>query len=227
MAETGNVINLEKRFTQKSIWEEDFFLQAINTLELLDGAENVLDIGSDDDRCTDAIAELAENLVVEKRKWSDINLEKEGYHKKFDLVYCNLSGAIKSIDDLKKMNEASKHYCVLSDYISVKKPFEDEVEEFLFPYPIRKRTSKMSFFYSYLREKGYIPEADYYERDDTLEFNDNENAFRYFKNLMEQKYKLSDNDCERLGSFINASFYEGMLVNPIHSIIATLVWRVK
>lgn len=84
------------------------FAERVTSVTALDGAGEMCGILEHR-----AKTKRLHNIKVMHHLWKDVDLEKEGLAKKFDLVFASMTPAVCDHDTLLKLNRASKNYCCL------------------------------------------------------------------------------------------------------------------
>lgn len=68
-----------------------------------------------------------ENVRFDLADWHEFNIEKEGFVKKFDLVYAHMTPAIQNYETFKKLSDCSRGWCVMVKPIKRVDSVHDEV----------------------------------------------------------------------------------------------------
>lgn len=244
---------MAKHFNELKIpeWGEDNFLKCIEELPVWTKNAEILDLGCGAGRYSIAMAGRAGHIVgsdisgkmiefaEEKKKafkkenidfinenFADLDVKSCGYEKKFDLIIGHMTPAISELEDIKKMNEASRGYCAMATFMERKSDLNKELYEFL---DIKdKKTSKENIpdFFSYLYENGHMPKVTYYHRDDSKEFHEKQDAFEHLKGQIWVEPEDLPSDLDgKVTEFLENHYVNGKLVNKVDSIIVAMTWK--
>lgn len=116
---TNNIIHL---LVKKGVDFENKFVLDIGcgtglyTLPIALRASHVIGIDISDamlDKLkSECLLHKIDNVSVVKSLWQDIDVESSGYKKAFDIVFSAMTPAIKEREDIIKMEQCSKNWCV-------------------------------------------------------------------------------------------------------------------
>lgn len=141
----------------------------------------------------------AENIEFIKMVWEDADLENLNMYKKYDLVFSSMCPAVKTVEGLKKMIDASKNFCFINQLILD----TDTFKEFIFERtslekkfdPHNDRDSLVATF-NLLWIDGYDPEINYLSDFEEFELSLEEIYEKYHRlfNRVEEEtgYKVSE-----------------------------------
>ncbi len=235
------------------IWEEDLFLKTIEKLPVWGKDSEVLDLGCGAGRYSIAVAdrcghvtgsdvspkmiEFADkkeeefgkgNITFVNECWHDIDIRERGYENKFDLIFGHMTPAFDTTEDIEKANRASKGYCALATFAERKAPVADRFLKFMETESRWHDENKIPAFFEYLYKTKKHPRVDYYLRDDTQEF-DEEEAVKFLKDryILDTAVEADARIEERIREFVRSEMRDGRFVNEVKALIVTLVWNAK
>ncbi len=174
--------------TEQNRWKEVESFLAVNGVSLEAGAK-VLDIGSGPgnfaipfakagakvwalDPAEKMIKILEEKIAQENLKgiktitamWEDIDLQKEGWLKNFDIVFASMSPGINSKETLEKMMAASKKYCYLSSFAGTRQyPLQEEIAKEILGEDYKTYSPDIIYPFNLLYSMGYYPNIQFKE----------------------------------------------------------------
>jgi SAM-dependent methyltransferase len=109
------------------------------------------------------------NLKYIKMGWEEADLNLLGWEKRFDLVFASMCGAVKSIDGIRKMSNASRKWCQINQLIEM----TDSVAERLMcdleiepSYDPHNDRDAVQGIFNLLWLEGYEPEVTYIKHSD-------------------------------------------------------------
>jgi len=119
-------------------FEKDEFLQLLERMQMLNESTDVLDVGCGTGGYAIAVAAKAKTVtgvdlspqMIESANrraadlhisnvrfdivdWHEFDVKKEGFEKKFDLVFAHMTPAIQSYETFKKLSDCSRGWCVM------------------------------------------------------------------------------------------------------------------
>lgn len=232
-------------------WESDPFLKVLSSLPIWDKKPKVLDLGCGAGRFSVAVAKRCSNVLGsdispkmiefanEKKKkygadnvsfevldWHEADIEEKGFDKVFDLIFGHMTPAIDSIEAVEKMNKACKGYCAMATFAKREARTRDELESFLGISNSWHKSEKAGEIFKYLFENGFMPQVNYYDRDDLSVYESEEGAFNYLKAEIFLDTNSYDESFEKkIRDFIKSKTKDGVFKNEVYSTIITILWK--
>ncbi len=168
------------------------------------------------------------NLITKKVNWTDIDLEKEQWAKRFDLVFASMSPAIHNYETLKKMCEASRGWCYLSAWVKRQNKIEDALLEV-----VRKKEedsgileNKIYYTFNILWNMGYYPEVTYTERKWTG-IQDFDEALESYTKKLKILHTLDEQDHKKIRNRLLDFKKEGKVEEESDAVVGTVIWKVE
>lgn len=232
-------------------WNEDLFLKTIEKLPVWGGDSQILDLGCGAGRYSIAVAEKCghvtgsdispcmiefakvkakdhnkDNISFVTECWRDIDIKKNGYEKKFDLVFGHMTPALESTEDIEKATDASKGYCALATFAKRRTPVMQKLFEYLGRAPKKTDDDRITNIFSHLYKTGRYPVVNYYLRDDTQELEQND-AVEFLKErcLLDGDFSADCRTIEKICEFVKNESTDGRFVNKAEAVIVTIVWK--
>ena len=159
------------------------------------------------------------NIELVQASWSEVELEKRGWKKKFNLVFAAFCPGIDSPEALKKMIEASRKHCFLSGFVTRQDRVMDGLEAHL---GIRENIwgNQIYFCFNLLWQWGYYPEITYKDRSWTKEY-DVEHMADILNARLNGKASRED-----IIKYLNQISVNGKVTEVTTSKVARLYWKV-
>lgn len=108
------------------------------------------------------------NLEFVQGNWNDMDFEKLGWNKKFDLSFATMCPAVRTPEGLEKMMESSKNYCMINQYIENGDSIGEYLREELGKkdkYDPHSDRESVEAIFNILWLDGYSPEISYIEEN--------------------------------------------------------------
>ena len=232
-------------------WDEDLFLKTIEKLPAWGGDSEIMDLGCGAGRFSIAVADRCnhvtgsdvspkmiefadlkkaeygkEDITFVNESWHDIDIAKRGYEGRFNLVFGHMTPALDSVEDIEKATRASKGYCALATFAKRDAPVADRFLKFMETESHWHGDGKVPEFFEYLYKQKRFPRVDYYLRDDTQKF-DEDGAVEFLRDryILDTLEEADEKTTEKIREFVRSEMQDGIFVNEVNAVIATMVWR--
>ncbi len=237
-------------FNQLPSFEDNQFLQLLESKGLLNSSHDVLDLGCGAAAYSIAIAKSVRNVtgvdisskMIENGKrraeeleqnnvtlytadWNEFSLEDSGFNSRFDLVFAHMTPAISNAATLEKMIAASKRYCVLCKPTRRKDSVYSEVEKLLgLEQGISAANDGIINTFAMLWQLGYSPEFTY-ERQVWNSDRNYEQACQFYINKAKQRKALTDVDIANVKDYLKSIEKNGSISERITTLVTTVFWE--
>ncbi|MEW6622049.1 MAG: class I SAM-dependent methyltransferase [Bacillota bacterium] len=187
----------------------------------LDPAENMLAI------LKERISkEKLEGIFPVGEGWETIDLEKEGWVKKFDLVFASMSPGVNSKETLQKMISASKKYCYISSFAGSRVyPLQEEISRELLGDEYKVYTPEIIYPFNMLYSMGYYAKLTFEKNDSEREVA-LEDVFVEIVSHLGLYTEITPDIEEKVKSFLQARANNGLVVKKTSSSIGMMLWEV-
>lgn len=141
---------------------------------------------------------IKKQVSLRQVDWHDIDIEKEGWVKGFDLVMAFMSPGVATPRDLNKMMACSKKYCAIRGWASKKAhPILAGLWKKIMDAPLTDKPQSFLYKINLLFALGYFPDIQFdtitWENDNPVE-DELETQVTFFKKVC----KLSDEELKRI-----------------------------
>lgn len=231
--------------------EDNSFLKLLSQNKMFDDASVVLDVGCGTGiyslalarRCKKVIGidlspkmlELARRRAAEEQlpnveficaDWHELDPQKEGYEKKFDLVFAHMTPAVQSADTFLKLLSASKGWCAVSKPTRRTDPVSDTVKR-LVGISEHRETSDQDILYAFelLWQQGLCPRFEY-EKEQWNMRKTPEEAYGLYVNRMKTYRGISAEEEEKIVQYLRSITENGLICETVDTTITTMYWHV-
>lgn len=159
--------------------------------------------------------------------WEEIDINKMGWEKQFDLVFASMTPGVRDIDTLQKMIACSREWCYLSSFSGPRRySLFEEVHLELLGKPFLNHVNDIIFPFNILYALGYRPRLAFAEmnqqREDSIEeaVADLMDHFKFFavnEDIPDLRKKASD--------LVVKKAVDGKVAHEIRSNIGMMLWR--
>lgn len=240
-----------ERFALRPVpsWKSDRLLRRISKYSMLSKDSTVLDIGCGAGRysvalsskckkltATDissemlACAEAASlknkrtNIDFKLTDWHNLSISDIGWHNKFDLVFANMTAAIRSPEDFDKMLSAGRNWGICTAPLYRQDFVLDFLRNDVLNKP-QKFDMKNTFEYAFkkLRELDLLPGIEY-RRENRIDEFDTEYAFGFYISRLSMDETLSESEKREIKKAIDSLAKFGKIENAVSTLTFTLLW---
>ena len=159
--------------------------------------------------------------------WEEIDINKMGWEKQFDLVFASMTPGVRDLDTLQKMFTCSREWCYLSSFSGPRRySLFEEAHLELLGKPFLNHVNDIIFPFNILYALGYRPRLAFTEmnqqREDSIEeaVADLMNHFRFFtvnEDIPDLRKKAFD--------LVEKKAVDGKVAHEIRSSIGMMLWR--
>lgn len=168
------------------------------------------------------IIHYVENIEIYKNFWFEIDIDKLGFRKNFDIVISAMTPAIKTLEDIVKMESCSKKWCI---YIGWGRKRENKIKSEIFKlHGVElKPPSGVLMTQKILNEIGREPLIEFYETSWQWEGSieealDDISGFLEMQNIKPNKEKILE--------MLNRYFPDGKVLHTTYAEHGMLIWEV-
>ncbi len=166
------------------------------------------------------------NIKVQQKLWEEIDLEKEGMYKKYDLVFASMTEAVSDYKALKAMNDASKENCCLVFWAgTVTNEVRSELWEKIFNKPDPGYgTTSVIYPFNLLYSLGYYPAIRFIDTEWTSE----ETAAKATESLARFFWLYTDitpGITDIITSYVNENAVNGTLLQKTEATLGVVTWK--
>src|SRR5665648_59719 len=173
-----------------------------------------------------AQADHLTNVWFKNLNWDEVSLGELGWGKKYDLVTAMNSPGIHDQVTLEKMIAASKGYCFLSNFVARTDSVKDVIRmEILKLKGVKFYSNTVYSIFNILWLMGYYPIITYVDtdRDHARPF---EEAFVYYKTLLETSDNLGDENNDLIRNYLDQISVNGFVTEKVQTKTAWIYWKV-
>lgn len=159
--------------------------------------------------------------------WEEIDINKMGWEKQFDLVFASMIPGVRDIDTLQKMIACSREWCYLSSFSGPRRySLFEEVHLELLGKPFLNHFNDIIFPFNILYALGYRPRLTFAEMNqhkvDSIEdaVADLMDHFKFFA-VNEDIHNLK----EKVYDLVVKKAVDGKVAHEIRSNIGMMLWR--
>lgn len=170
---------------------------------------------------------LQDRFIGKKAIWEEINPDKEGFTRHFDLVFASNSPAICNEASLRKMSECSRGACFMSHFVNK----QDDLRDYLvneLHLTNHKPIYDQSVYYSFnlLWHDGFYPSITYVDRSWEIPFS-LEEAIDYYTLYFQMHPNYEESKDKQLKDILIDLSYSGPIIQKVTSKVAWVYWKVK
>lgn len=171
-----------------------------------------------------------QNVHLHVCDFDAIDIEKEGYKKAFDLVFCSMTPAVHNMESLQKSMEMSRAYCCNMTHIYSKNHLRDQIMREVFGKEPSVRWSGKWFYslFNVLFLKGYCPETSYENRHQEIQVRPDEEYVEFVMEHMLTETECTKENGERILSWLQEhADADGVVTEVIDTCYGRILWDVR
>lgn len=170
------------------------------------------------------------NAVLRVCDFQTIDIEREGYKRAFDLVFCSMTPAIHGMDGLIKSMEMSRAWCCNITHLSGHNRLRAQIMREVFGQELPKQWSGRWFYslFNVLFLMGYNPETSYENRHQEIIITPGEEYVAFIMEHMLPEYEQTDRNAAKILSWLKSHADEdGHLLEITDSSYGTILWNIR
>lgn len=187
----------------------------------LDPASNMLNIVRDR-----AEKEGIINITYINKPWEEINLAREGWLGKFDLVFASMTPGVNDKETMEKMIRASKGYCFVSKFAGQR---SNSLQEKLWQLVFRETWSNLSmdiiYPFNLVYSMGYFPSLKFitanWVNEETVE-----ETIEKLKDWLSGYIDITADLLETIHKIVLGESVNGLVKEEVAANIGMMIWRV-
>lgn len=102
------------------------------------------------------------NVHCFKERWQEVDLEEKGWYEYFDLAFASMSPGVDSGETLRRLMDASRKYCYLSNFAGRKDRARSELWEQITGKPFAAKDLDIIYAFNLLYAWGYRPSVRFH-----------------------------------------------------------------
>ncbi len=230
---------------------KDRFLQLLERKQMFNAGAGVLDVGCGAGRYAISIASRAkcvrgvdlspqmiasanrraadlgvENVQFEIADWHTFDVKKQGFEKKFDLVFAHMTPAIQSYDTFKKLSACSRGWCVLVKPVQRMETVYDEILNII---GIDKKphlgNNDVLNAFALLFLRGNYPVIEYNDKRSEIK-QPLERAVDIYTSRTKSTYDLTSEQENKIKDYLSSIADHGLVSTVMDTKTATLYWHI-
>lgn len=170
--------------------------------------------------------EHKENIQIVEGDWKEIELEKMGWKKAFDIVMAIMSPTVEDVSTLKKMMEASRRLCFLAGHLKREESGQDELWRQIFKEEPPPVCPDLFYIFHLLFAWGYDP-LFVTEKRDEVRLMKEEEAAEHFLNFFFPYLDLNEEIETKIRGYVGSNLEDGIFKQEIKIRVGYLSWEVK
>lgn len=168
------------------------------------------------------------NIEVRHKLWEEVDLGKEGMHKKYDLVFASMTEAVSDYRALEAMNDASKENCCLVFWAgAVTNKVRSELWEKIFNKPDPGYgTTSVIYPFNLLYSLGCYPAIRFIDSEWTNE----ETVDKAIEGLARFFWLYTDitpGITDTITRYVNENAFNGKLLQKTKATLGIVTWKVS
>jgi SAM-dependent methyltransferase len=165
------------------------------------------------------------NVTLSCMDWSAVDLVQQGFKERFDLAFAHTTPAICDVATFKKMNAASKRFCVISNPSKMVEPVLQGVQKIVgLAHDDGNCGKDRTYIVGMLFQMGYLPKLAY--EDQVWDMNQSyEDACSYYIGRTMMTKQLTSDQINKVKEYLASITKEGRVIDQIHTTITTIYWE--
>ncbi len=166
-------------------------------------------------------------IEIDRRTWQAVDLEKDRWHKAFDLVFASMTPGIDGPENLRKMMEASKGWCYLSAFSGRGwQQWYGGLWQAVFDEPIQGQPHDIIHPFNLVYAMGYRPELrfNFWEREISMP---RERAMEDFRTHIESYAEMTDEIEAKIAGFVDARCEDGTFTQRRDGCQGMMLWNIE
>jgi SAM-dependent methyltransferase len=166
------------------------------------------------------------NVTLSCMDWSTVDIEKQGFKERFDLVFAHTTPAICDLTTFEKMNAASKRFCVISNPSKMVEPVLQKVHELVGLDSDKGNCGDTRIYVlDMLFHMGYLPKLAYEHQVWPMNQSYDDACFYYIGRTTMAK-QLTPDEIDKIKQYLaSIKTAEGKVIDQIDTTITTIYWE--
>ena len=203
------------------------FARTAGDVTCLDISEKMLDMGREYVK-----THGRGNVHFFREDFTDFDVEKAGWEKKFDLVFASLTPAVGTVEDLDKLMRISRGFCFNSSFVRWEDELEQRIGRDVFGQenvrPGRGRDDWFYAFFNLLWLKGYYPETSYYCLGREARVAADEDQARYYAKCFSENMMADEESTRKVYAYLRENAdSDGMISFREERWYGWILWDVR
>ena len=166
------------------------------------------------------------NVSFDVLDWKDLDIEKSGLEKKFDIVFASMCPGISSKKAIENMIKASKKICFISNFASRKDYIRDRLSSIIYKDGKKENHNKTIYCgFNILWFMGYYPEITYFDAEWENVYTIDK-AISTYTSFFEMRNPLNEEQKQEIHSYLKKIAKNNHVVEKTEAKIAWMYWYV-
>ncbi|MDQ2085595.1 class I SAM-dependent methyltransferase [Herbivorax sp. ANBcel31] len=166
------------------------------------------------------------NISFDTLDWENVDLQNEGWEKKFDIVFASMCPGISSKTALENMINASKKICFVSSFAYRKDQIRDQLRSIICKNEKKRDLNKTIYCgFNILWHMGYYPEITYFDTEWEKVYSIDK-AISMYTSFFEMRKPLSNDEKEEIEDYLKKIAKNNYVVEKTEAKIAWMYWNV-
>lgn len=167
-----------------------------------------------------------EGISIDQRTWQEIDLEKDDFAGRFDLVFASMSPGVRDPETLRKAMKASRGFCYLSTFSGGgwRSCYNDMWKE-LFGQELESHSWDFIYPFNYIYSLGYRPCVDFH----LLSHNREESIEEAIENIIffvEMGTNITPDIRKKLAAYVEKNAVDGIFRQEHTICQGIMLWQV-
>lgn len=164
------------------------------------------------------------NIQIVQGLWEELDVEKMGWEKNFDLVFASQSPGLRDLETLLKMNYCSQRYCFASGFDGARKMslYDAFFREYL-GRPYMRNSHDIIYLINLLYSLGHRPTIKFLNLNRQEDYYPNEAEENLLEILTQEELATLK---EKIGVFLaNLPKEEGKVIQQVRQVVGLVLWQ--
>ncbi|MDR0648002.1 MAG: class I SAM-dependent methyltransferase [Synergistaceae bacterium] len=175
-----------------------------------------------------AASQRIKNVSFETCDFAEVDIDKNNWRSRFDLVFASITPALNSLADLEKMIAMSRAYCFSSNSVNAHEPVTEDLLKDLFKIDLSLHWNGRQFYamFNLLWLRGYFPLVTIFKESSEERVRPNRSlAVRIAEKYL---HGAAEADLEKINDWlVKRTDSDGLLIFPTCRWYAWMLWDVR